>query len=444
MSEGEHTIIGKIPRERLNQIASRKLSALGVPVRFGADRETLEGELAFSRLVHPATDQPIARGRFVVVGHDHLRFTDPPLASIGAVGFYDQEKLSGLEQAVSQALQVRAAALQDVAIRMRAARLDAQVDPDRLAVRCVLKTATHAFEIIGAPEGVRVARVAPVGSSPFEVSPEFPPLTLAQFPSPTELEVYLVSSVGQMRPDVGETPATGGALGGSAGGVSGLVATQAPRSALTLAAIAHVFGADSILAPNAMIELIQEFQHGNTRYRFVATREMGTRFRGRIIGPSGDVWSERFELADFAGTRKVVAAVLGASEEEVPPAAHDDFAGEAGGPAVEVPHHLLPTVGETWVMNVVIEESSSVEIRYVVVDVDGRPYGAARVLKRADFEAVFTQERGGWRLLIHIDQVADGHVLYRQLDRNRQPLGAAKRMAAAILVANFVPEAATY
>ena len=41
MSEGEHTIIGKIPRERLNQIASRKLSAMGVPVRLAADRETL-------------------------------------------------------------------------------------------------------------------------------------------------------------------------------------------------------------------------------------------------------------------------------------------------------------------------------------------------------------------------------------------------------------------
>jgi len=33
MGEGEHTIIGRIPRERLNQIASRKLSTLGVPVR---------------------------------------------------------------------------------------------------------------------------------------------------------------------------------------------------------------------------------------------------------------------------------------------------------------------------------------------------------------------------------------------------------------------------
>ena len=39
MGEGEHTIIGRIARERLNQIASRKLSTLGVPVRLGADRD---------------------------------------------------------------------------------------------------------------------------------------------------------------------------------------------------------------------------------------------------------------------------------------------------------------------------------------------------------------------------------------------------------------------
>ena len=43
-----------------------------------------------------------------------------------------------------------------------------------------------------------------------------------------------------------------------------------------------------------------------------------------------------------------------------------------------------------------------------------------------------------------VDQVQDGHVIYRQLDRSRQPIGAPRKMAAAILVANFVPEAAAY
>ncbi|HSN13223.1 MAG TPA: hypothetical protein VLT61_01235 [Anaeromyxobacteraceae bacterium] len=448
MSEGEHTIIGKIPRERLNQIATRKLTALGIQVRLGADRESLEGELAFTRVAHPATGQPIPRARFAVSGHDHLRFVDPPLASLGPVNFYNHEKLATLEQAVAAALQQRAAALQDVALKMRLAHLDAQVDADRVAVRAVLKTATHAFEIIGAPDGIRVTRVAPVGGAPYEVAGDFPPLVLSQFPTPTDLEVYLVGNVNQMRPAAAVAAARPLRAGPPpAGGQAGLVATPAPRTALTLAAVAQVFGADSILAPNAMIELIQEFEYAGTRYRFVATREMGTRFKGRVIGPNGDVWADKFELANFPGTRKVVAAALGANVH-APVSTVDvsqDFGGEpASIGSVEVPHHMMPAPGETWVMNVLIEQMSSEEVRYVVVDIDGRPYGAARVLKRPDFEAVFSQEKGGWRLLIHIDQVADGNVLYRQLDRQRQPMGAPKKLAAAILVANFVPEAAAY
>jgi hypothetical protein len=437
MSEGEHTIIGKIPRERLNQIASRKLSALGVPVRLGADRETLEGELAFAgRVVHPATGQPIARARFVVDGHDHLRFSDPPLSTLGPVNFYEHERAAGLEQAIGLLLTRRGASLQDVAMRMRALKLEAALDPERLAVRAVVKTATHAFEILGTLEGVRVSRVAPVGGKPFEVTPEFPPLQLAEFATPTDLEIYLVNSVPRMPSGPRASPRPSGPVAGGAE----LVATPAPRNALTLTALAEVFGEDAILAPNAMVELVQEFVCGNTRYRFVASREMGTRFKGRLIGPNGDVWSDRFDLESFPGTRKVVALALGLPAEGTSGAE----AGAGGAGMSDLPSHLLPRPGEVWVMNVVVEEAGADEVRYVGTDIDGRPYGAARVLKRADFEAVFSRERGGWRLLVHIDQVQEGNVIYRQLDRQRQPMGAPRKMSAAILVANFVPEAAAY
>lgn len=438
MSEGEHTIIGKIPRERLNQIASRKLSALGIPVRLGADRETLEGELGFStRIPHPITGQPIPRARFAVVGHDQLRFLDPPLTQIGPIDFYDQERAVGLEQVVARALGRQAAALQDVLARMRALGLEAALDADRVAVRAVLKSATHAFEILGGVDGVRVSRVAPVGGRPYEVAADFPALELSEFPGATDLEVYLVSAVNRMQPVAAPTltPAPTAAAGR-------VVTTPPPRNALTLAALARVFGDEVILAPNAMVELVQEFVHGNTRYRFVASREMGTLFKGRLIGPSGDVWSDKFDLANFPGTRKVVAAALGVDEAAARP---DDLVDPAAPAATgELPHHLLPHPGEVWVMSVVVEEAGADEVRYVGTDIDGRPYGAARVLKRSDFEAVFAQERGGWRLLIQIDQVQEGHVIYRQLDRQRQPMGAPRRMAAAILVANFVPEAAAY
>jgi hypothetical protein len=433
MSEGEHTIIGKIPRERLNQIASRKLSAMGVPVRLATDRETLEGELVFGgKLVHPATGQPIPKARFVVDGHDRLRFPDPPLSTLGLVNFYEHERAAALEQALGLALARRGVALQDVAARMRALQLEARIEPERLAVRAVVKTATHAFEVLGTPEGVRVSRVAPVGGKPFDVAPSFPALTLAEYASPTDLEIYLVSSVPQMSSAAADGARSGVAPRGE------LLAMPAPRNAVTLAALARAFGDDATLAPNASAELVQEFEWDNTRYRFAASREMGTRFRGRIIGPGGDVWSDHFDLESFPGTRKVISLALGIPEDAAAPQLEDS------GPVREVPSHLLPHASEVWVMNVVVEEAGPDEVRYVGTDIDGRPYGAARVLKRADFEAVFTQERGGWRLLIHIDQVQEGNVIYRQLDRQRQPIGAPRKMSSAILVANFVPEAAAY
>jgi hypothetical protein len=441
MGEGEHTIIGRIARERLNQIASRKLSTLGVPVRLGADRETLEGELGFAgRVVHPVTGQAISRARFVVSGHDRLSFVDPPLAALGPLDFYQHERLTGFEASVASSLAALHGQLEEVAARLRALQLEVAIDPERLQLRTVVKAPGHAFEILGGADGARVSRVAPVGGRPQDVASTFPALDLRQFTSGTELEDFLIASLPQMETQPAVTPMPLPASTPAAH----VEATPAPRNALTLARLAQVFGEEVMLPPNAMVELVQEFQYAGTRYRFVASREMGTRFKGRLIGPSGDVWSDKFDLSNFPGTTSVVAMALGApaggAAEAAPPV---DFS-RATGSSSDLPQHLLPHPGEVWVMNVVVEEAGPDEVRYVGTDIDGKPYGAARVLKRADFEAVFSQARGGWRLLIQIDQVQEGSVLYRQLDQSRQPIGASRKMAAAILVANFVPEAAAY
>ncbi len=427
MSEGEHTIISKIPRERLNQIAARKLTALAVPVRLAADRETLEGELLFQgQVLHPASGAPIARAHFVVVGHDRLRFTEPPLSALDPIPFYDAERLSALEQRVVEELGRRAGLLQDLAARMRALGLEPGFDADRLALRAVAKTPAHAFELFAGPEGLRITRVAPVGGRPFEVPASFRRLDLARYHALGELEAELAQAAPELERLAGErrerVPAPPG------GG--GLEATPPPRNALTLSALVERFGGDAMLAPNAAVEVLREFEFGGTRYRFVATREVGTAFRARVIGPSGDLWDERFDLAAFPGTREVVAAALGAAQPAPQP---------GGAPArIAEPH-----AGEIWVMNVVVEAQGPDEVRYVGTDIDGRPYGAARVLKRAEFEAVFASDRGGWRLLVLVDQVQEGSVIYRQLDRQRQPIGAPRKMASSILVANFVPEAAS-
>lgn len=435
MSEGEHTIITKIPRERLNQIAGRKLAALAIPVRLAQDRETLEGELFFSgKVAHPATGQPIARARFVVEGHDLLRLVEPPLSGLPPVTFYDCERASAVEQKVAEALKRRVDKLQQQVAALRALGLDVSADPDRLVARAVVKTPTHAFELIGGGESLRVARVAPVGGRPFEVSAVFPAIRLEEHGSRADLGFWLASRLPEMEGGQASADPQARAPGARPGAVE---ATPPPRNALTLGQVARAFGEAAVVAPSAPVEVFQEFHFAGTRYRFVAVCEVGTTFRARLIGPSGDVWNDRFDVSRFPGTAQVVAAALGAAapEEEarVDPAA-----------AAPVPEHLMPRAGEVWVMNVVLEGTQADEVRYVGTDIDGRPYGAARVLKRSDFEAVFSQVGNGWRLLVLVDQVQGDHVLYRQLDPQRQPMGAPRQMATAVMVANFMPEAAAF
>lgn len=432
MSDGEHTIISKIPRERLNQIAGRKLSSLAIPVRLAPDRETLEGDLPFSgALKSPASGQPIPRAHFVVQGHDHLRFADPPLSALEPVLFFDCERPSALEQRVGEALQRRVAELQEHASRLRSLGLEVTADAERLAARAVVKTPTHAFEILGSAGAIRVSRVAPVGGQPFDVPASFPEVRLEEHASSADLEVWLARSIPDMeaashdaaRPSVTPRGAQPGQLD----------VTPPPRTALTLSQIVRAFGAGGMLAPNAPVEVFQEFRYGGTRYRFVASREVETTFRGRIIGPAGDVWSERFELARFPGTAEVVAAALGAAA----PGHQDAHLFAQSGP---VPARMMPRAGEVWAMHVVLEGQTDDEVRYVGTDIDGRPYGAARVLKRKEFEAVFARAGSGWQLLVILDQVLGDQVLYRQLDAQRQPMGAPRKIGAAVLVANFVPE----
>ena len=93
-------------------------------------------------------------------------------------------------------------------------------------------------------------------------------------------------------------------------------------------------------------------------------------------------------------------------------------------------------------MSVLIEKETSDEIRYRCMDIEDKPYGAARVLKRADFESTFVYHGPNWRLLVLIDEVLADSVVYRQLDGQRQARGQQRRLATGILVATFRTEAA--
>ena len=106
----------KPDRTRLVQIAARKLRELGISVEPTDSGRSLEGVLPDSGstalpLVHPMTRQPITNARFVVEGHDHLRFLEPePLCSLRLVKFYSHKTLDSLLEGIGAALQRRAQA----------------------------------------------------------------------------------------------------------------------------------------------------------------------------------------------------------------------------------------------------------------------------------------------------------------------------------------------
>jgi hypothetical protein len=418
-----------ISKERLNQIASRKLTELKIATQLASDGETLVGELRFPglKVLHPQTNAPLSQARFRVVGHDQVQMVEPPLQGLGPIPFYDATSAAQLEDRVGQAVRARVAQLKQVASKLSALRLSFAIEPVNFLLTTQVKTAQHQFELHVSPSGARIARVAPLHGKPFEVAGD-ETIDLTQFSNAIDLELELSERVKHLKP--GASASTAAAAAPAPKKTLSVVAP--PAQSLRLTDLVERFGAEAYVSSGKPLEIAQDVELGGQKYRFVATHDSGSAFRGKIVGPDKEHWSDKFDLGRFPGVRQLFALVFGG--ELAKPEA----------PTTEVASHLQPHVGEVWVMNVVIEREDAGEVRYACVDINGRPYGAARILSRKDFEAVFCQVQGGWRLLIVIEQVEPNSVVYRQMDNQRQPRGSSKSLNVGTLVANFVPEAAAY
>jgi len=98
----------RIPEERLYQIARRKLMALGIQTWFAEDQKQLRGEIVVNppmELLDPGDAKPIKHIRFVVMGHDRLRFLKPEsLANLEPQSFIDFNALEELVNAIREQL----------------------------------------------------------------------------------------------------------------------------------------------------------------------------------------------------------------------------------------------------------------------------------------------------------------------------------------------------
>lgn len=424
-----------VSRERLNQIAHRKLSSLGIGVQLAADGQTLQGGLRFAALKHPMSSAPIPGSRFVVVGHDKLQFLDPPLCGLPPIDYFDLDRAAAIEDRLGLAFRVRLGYLRDAAGRMAALKLVARADPDRLVAVAEVRTVSHSFELVGGPDGIRVGRVGTPSGKGFAVSESFPPLRLEEFQSLTDLELFLSDAVAQMPP--------AGAPPSAAPKAQPARLLPVPPGPGTLGfSLLQRFGPEASLAvgPNGRLEVSQDFDLGGTRLRFTAAHEGGPLFRGQLASNQGVRWADRIDLNRFPGILELVATVLEIDLNPPPQSSGDP---EAQPPAA-VGHQLAPQAGEVWVMNVLVERDDGAEVRYACLDVNGQPYGAARVLPRSEFETAFARQGAGWKLLILLDHVQGQTVIYRQLDSGRQARGEPKTLRIDHLVSSFVPEASDY
>ncbi|MBK7864443.1 MAG: hypothetical protein IPJ65_38735 [Archangiaceae bacterium] len=435
-------ITSSLPPERLNQIATGKLASLGLRVRLDGASQQLRGELAFRafKLTLAGGTPPPQVANFKVVGHDHLEFTAPPLSALGPIMFYDLPALPALEERVAAALQQRLASLAAIGDGFKRLRVPTRFDGDTLQLVGQVKTVTHAFELTADPAGTRVSRVAPANASPVVLSEPFHLVDLARFEAIIDLELHLAEVVTGLLEGAAALRRAGPKPVATPP-VATLEAVPPPGNAVTLGVLAQKLGGAAALGASRPGEITQDFTFKGATYRFAATHVSGTTFKASLSGPQGEKWSDRFDLLRFPGIASVVATVLGAQ-----PAVRDEASAAPApvGPS-PFPSHLKPQVGEVWVMNVLIEREDAAEVRYACANVDGKPFGATRILRRSEFEDVFVQGGTAWRLLIVMDEIRPDHsVVYRQLDRHRQPRGAPKRMEGAILVTTFIPEAMAY
>ena len=131
----------KIPISRLNQIARRKLMALGIPTRSSGNGDHLEGEISILppyELNNPLNGQIIKKIGFVVKGHDHLKITSPPaLSGLPPQQFFVFDRVIPLISQIIEAFQLRLAGLKTLGDQLR--RLGVPFDQDRDRAMIVVK-----------------------------------------------------------------------------------------------------------------------------------------------------------------------------------------------------------------------------------------------------------------------------------------------------------------
>ncbi len=415
-----------------NDMAKRRLDALGIATRIGRDGATLEGELAGS-VRNPLGGKPFDRIRFVVEGGDRVRAVAPPaFEGLKAVPILGLKHADMLLESLAMQLERRAAAAVAAVRELERLRIDAELDIERAwAIGRLEITPLGIVVLAGDERGIRAVQLQPLAPNRPAVRLDVP-IDLREHEHRVDIEVALF---GPAERALEAAAATAPSLRASTPG-------PGTAGAYTLAQLIEKFGPEARVAPG--FGLLRDVVVGDQAVRFVARHDPAHGFAGRLAGAQGTLWEDSFELGSLPPLEELAAAKLGAAAQ---PALQFSL-----GPAAAIPtgeallgSGVRPVTGEVWVMSVLVEHESEADVRYVPVDVDGKAFGAPRTLPRADFLATFEKAgAGGYRLPARVVRATETQVTWIQLDPHRQTVGQVKTGALAVFVHHFVPEAAAY
>jgi hypothetical protein len=214
-----------------------------------------------------------------------------------------------------------------------------------------------------------------------------------------------------------------------------------------LGPLLEALGPDATLAHGAQLDLGVVFERQPAQLAMTLRKD--GRLDVRLARGDALVWEGEMDVADVGRWSSFAARIARgeaptAKARPAPPDVESRTSGWTEKEEQLARGLLPPVVGETWVMDVRIDDDDGGEIRYRGVNIGGEEYGAPRVLPKTAFEDMFVAARNGYRMLVRVLEVREHDVVYQRMTAQRALAGKPRGCPMIVFLANFLPEAGAY
>ncbi|AGC45477.1 hypothetical protein MYSTI_04177 [Myxococcus stipitatus DSM 14675] len=272
-----------------------RLEALGLQVREDAAGIEAVLDLESSPLVNPVTKAFIAEVTFQVMGDRLIPISPAAVVGLAPILVGALSDVADIEALLSDAFNEHIFHVQRRSAELQVLGLPPRVDPETLELSTEVLEGDLA--VLLAADRLGNFRIARAQRDQSDVAGGAGhTLELSEFRERAALTGYLAALLGE--PASRPQPPPGAGL-------------------VRFSDIVEKFGAESLVPPRSSLELLAQLQVEGRPYRFAAARVAGRTFRGLLAGAQGKVWAGRFELDEFPGIVRMVAALLKVRPEAV-------------------------------------------------------------------------------------------------------------------------------